>query len=115
MTIQVEESSKCNIFICLGPLYIEMTYFAALGFLIGCPDGPSVDIGVHASRSLNGFLKGKHFNRGQRIHVLLAFAFRMQYFQYFHKQNDPFPEGCLSELTNLQYIKNPSAKQMDIL
>ena len=75
--IQATESPAFDaVFINLGAFHIEMAYFNAIGKYINESGGPYILIesGVLASGSLHGFIKGKHYNRCKRIHMLLAAA-----------------------------------------
>ena len=75
--IQATESPKYdNIFINLGAFHIELAFFNAIGKYIKESGGPFIltESGVLASGSLNQFLKGKHYNRCKRIHMLFAAA-----------------------------------------
>ena len=66
MQIQSAESPVCdNVFICFGPFHILLAYFGGLGYILDGSGGPELltETGVLAAGSLNGFLKGKHYNR----------------------------------------------------
>ena len=69
MQIQAAELPEFhNVFICFGPFYIEMAFFANLGYLIdgyGRPH-PLTGTDVLALGLLNGFLPGKYFNLSSR-------------------------------------------------
>ena len=80
LQIQSTEAPKYdNLFICFGPFHIMMSYFGSVGYLIDSSGGPEilVDADVLASGSLTGFLKGKHFNRCKRLHLLFATALQV--------------------------------------
>ncbi len=64
--MQTEEAPLYdNVFICFGPFHTMLAYFGSLGWFIDGSGGPYILIesGVLAPGSLNGFLKGKHYNR----------------------------------------------------
>ena len=66
MQIQVTESPTYdNIFITFGTFHTSMDYFTVLGSLIDGSGGPAVltESDILAPGSLDGFLKGKHYNR----------------------------------------------------
>ena len=66
MQIQSAESPVYdNVFICFGPFHILLAYFGGLGYILDGSGGPELltETGVLAAGSLNGFLKGKHYNR----------------------------------------------------
>lgn len=66
MQIQAAESPTFdNIFICFGPFHIELAYFGAMGHFLDGSGGAQIltETGVLGSGSLNGFLRGKHYNR----------------------------------------------------
>ena len=66
MQIQVTESPKYdNVFITFGAFHTSMAYFVVLGSLIDGSGGPTIltESDVLSTGSLDGFLKGKHYNR----------------------------------------------------
>ena len=56
--------------------HIELAYFNAIGKYINESGGPFIltESGVLAPGSLNGFIKGKQYNRCKRLHTLLVAA-----------------------------------------
>ncbi len=48
-----------------GAFHILLAYFATLGYLIDCSGGSEIltEADVLAPGSVNGFLKGNHYNR----------------------------------------------------
>ena len=62
-----------------------MAFFKALGKLLSESGGPEMltESDALAPGSLNGFLKGKHFNRCKRLHPILALAFEILHFLAF--------------------------------
>ena len=66
LQIQAEESPRFdNTFIFVGAFHTEAAYFNALGTFLAESGGPSILIAcdILASRSLKGFITGKHYNR----------------------------------------------------
>lgn len=66
MQIQATEALLYdNIFICFGAFQILMAYFWGVGHIIDGSGGPKIltETEVLATGSINGFLKGKHYNR----------------------------------------------------
>lgn len=113
MQIQSQESPKFdNVFICFGPFHIMLAYFGALGKVIDHSGGPYIltESKVLADGSLNGFIKGKHFNRCQRMHSLLSLAFRILHFQSFVAEYGDISVGLQEKLLNLTI--NPSPAEM---
>ena len=78
LKIQAEESPLYdNVLICFGAFQIQMTYFAAIGYLLAESGGPQIlaDIGVVAAGSVNGFISGRHYTcRCKRLHIILSVA-----------------------------------------
>ena len=73
--IQATEAPDFDIiFINLGAFHIEMAYFNAIGKYIAESGGPYIltESGILASGSMNAFIKGKHYNRCKRIHMLFC-------------------------------------------
>ena len=62
---QQEDPEYSNVFICFGPFHIEMVYFGVLGYFLDGSGGPEIltETEVLMPGSMNGFLKGKHYNR----------------------------------------------------
>ena len=86
MQMQATEKPKYdNVFIMLGVFHVEMAFFKALGKLIEDSGGPTmlIETDVIATRSLNGFLSCKHFNRCKRLHPILGLALEILHFQVF--------------------------------
>ncbi len=64
--MQIEEAPLYdNLFVCFGPFHTMLAYFGSLGWILDGSGGPYIliEAGVLAPGSLNGFLKGKHYNR----------------------------------------------------
>ncbi len=110
--MQAEESPLYdNVFVCFGVFHITLAYFAGIGFVKAESGGTEilVETGVLASRSLNGFLAGKHYNRCKRLHPLLANDMRTLHLKSFLAENGPLPIAFLSKLKELQENPNPEA------
>ena len=62
---QQQDPQYSNVFICFGPFHIEMAYFGVLGYFLDGSGGPEIltETEVLMPGSMNGFLKGKHYNR----------------------------------------------------
>ena len=84
LQIQAEESPEFdNIFVTLGSFRIELAFFNACGKIItesGALHFLNENL-VLAAGSTNGFIKGKNYNRCNRIHELLSKAFENLHFQ----------------------------------
>ena len=125
--IQNQESPRFdNIFICFGSFHIELAYFGALGYYL---QGSGIEhilseSGVLASGSVVGFLRGKHFNRCKRIHILLSLALEICLFQKFmenysnsallkelHDQIEKLNKNLSQESLEI-FIETSSIKQM---
>ena len=89
--IQATESPAFDaVFFNLGAFHIELAYFNAIGKYIaesGCPYILTVS-GVLASSLMNGFLRGKHYNRCKRIHLIFAAALLSLKLREFIKRNE---------------------------
>ena len=61
---QTESPLYDNVFICFGAFHIVMAYFGGLGYILDGSGGQEIltETEVLAASSLNGFLKGKHYN-----------------------------------------------------
>ena len=108
LQIQSQESPYYdNVFVCFGAFHIMNAYFASLGHYIEESGGPHilVDTGVLASGSLPGFISGKHFNRCQRLHIMMATAFDMLHFEAFLCQYGDVPDSFKEKL---QYLNSPT-------
>ena len=84
--IQATESPALDaVFINLGAFHIELAYFNAIGKYIAESGGPFILTGseVLASGSLNGFIKGKHYNRCKRLHMLFVAALKLLHLEEF--------------------------------
>lgn len=77
IAMQVQSTEKPvydNLFIHLGPFHIIVALFRAIGkFTDDCGImNVAVESEIIANGSVDGFLKGKHFNRCNRLHPLMA-------------------------------------------
>lgn len=93
IAIQVQSTEKPvydNLFIHLGPFHIMLALFRAIGkFIDDCgPMNIAVESEIIANGSVDGFLKGKHFNRCKRLHPLMALGLEMLCFQSFIEKED---------------------------
>ena len=89
LKIQAEETpSFNNVFVCFGAFYVQMAYFAGLGFLIADSGDPHIltDTGVLAAGSMTGFNSGRHYNRCKRLPSLLGLTIQMLHFGLFLAQ-----------------------------
>lgn len=112
LMIQNQESPRFdNIFICFGSFHIELAYFGALGYYLQGSGIENIlsESEVLASGSIPGFLRGKHFNRCKRIHILLSLALERC---LFHKFIEHIPETAeLEELEDQVRNLNRSLSQ----
>ena len=84
MQIQREESPEFDeIFVALGSFHIEMAFFSACGKVISESGAPHFlnECEVLKKGSLNGFIKGKHYNRCKRFHEYLSLSMECLNFQ----------------------------------
>ena len=89
-SIQAVQTPKFdNLIILLGNFHIELAFFGAVGTFIADFGAEHLltESGVLAEGSLNGFLKGKFYNRCARIHQLLATALEKELFVKYLEQN----------------------------
>ena len=89
--IQATESPAFDaVFVNLGAFHIELAYFNAIGKYIAESGGPYIltESGVLASGSMNGFTRGKHYNRCKRIHMIFAAALLVLKLKEFMKMNE---------------------------
>ena len=93
-----------KLIILLGNFHLEMAYFGAIGTFIAESgiEHLLTESGILAAGSLNGFMKGKFYNRSTRIHQILAAAMEREMFLRF-KQSLTEEETSLLEdvLSNL--------------
>ena len=111
LQIQSTEAPKYdNLFICFGPFHIMMSYFGSVGYLIDSSGGPEilVDADVLASGSLTGFLKGKHFNRCKRLHLLFATALQVLHFKNFLEEFGPISQELATRMDELKRSPGPA-------
>lgn len=83
LQIQAQEKPVFdNLFISLGSFHVEKAYFCVIGKLIAESGAPHIlnECGALAVGSINGFIKGKHYNRCKRIHELLAVSLEILFF-----------------------------------
>ena len=83
---QVEESPEFdNIFVTLGPFHIDLAFFNACGKIISESGALHIfnESLVFAAGSINGFIKGKNYNKCKKIHELLSLAFEILLFQSY--------------------------------
>ena len=71
--MQIQSSEKLrynNLFVNLGALHIKLAFFEVFGKYIDESGAPYLlmESGVLKKGSLNGFIKGKSYNRGKGIH-----------------------------------------------
>ena len=61
-----------KLFIKVGGMHFRMSWYSSLGYFISDSGLPYVLLNseILGTGSLNGFLKGKHYNRCERIHTL---------------------------------------------
>ena len=73
------------IFVALGSFHIEMAFFSACGKVISESGSPHFlnEFEVLKKGSLNGFIKGKHYNRCKRFHEYLSLSMECLHFQSF--------------------------------
>ena len=86
MQIQAEESPKFDdIFVALGSFHIELAFFSAMGKIVSESGAPHLltECGIFQKGSLNGFLKGKHYNRCKRFHEYLSLSLEYLHFESF--------------------------------
>ena len=89
--IQATESPAFDaVFVNLGAFHIELAYFNAIGKYIAESGGSYIltESGLLASGSMNGFLRGKHYNRCKRIHVIFAAALLVLKLREFITRNE---------------------------
>ncbi|GFU85932.1 uncharacterized protein TNCV_3845761 [Trichonephila clavipes] len=74
-----------NLFIHLGSFHLMMAFFKAIGVFINecCLSHMMIESNIIASGSVNGLVEGKHFNRCQRLHLLMALGLKMLHFDPF--------------------------------
>ena len=104
MQIQYQESPRFNnIFICFGPIHIELAFFGETGHILAESGGPHilVDTGILAEAPLNGLISGKHFNQCKCIHPLLALAFRILHMGKFLRDYRNLPHDLSVTLSGL--------------
>ena len=111
LQIQSTEAPKYdNLSICFGPFHIMMSYFGSVGYLIDSSGGPEilVDADVLASGSITGFLKGKHFNRCKRLHLLFATALQVLHFKNFLEEFGPISQELATRMDELKRSPGPA-------
>ena len=74
-----------NLIILLGVFHIELALFGGLGTYISDSGSECIltEFGILAEGSLNGFLKGRFYNRCTRLHQLLAAVMERAIFQRY--------------------------------
>ncbi|GBP80748.1 hypothetical protein EVAR_89325_1 [Eumeta japonica] len=114
LQIQATETPKFdNLFIHLGPFYIMMAYFKAIGKVISdCGlTNVKVESNLLANGSVNGFLDGKHFNRCKRLHPLVALGLEILHFESFlQEDNMTLTDDMIEEVKRLQNCEISSFK-----
>ena len=103
MQMQITDAPKYDdLFPMPGPFHIELAFFKAIGKIVEKSDGPGMltDSGALAPGSINGFLQGNHFNRCRRLHLILALALKILYFQAFMKTMKQSNDFFYSELVS---------------
>ena len=99
-----------KLFIKVGGMHFRMSWYSSLGYFISDSGLPYVLLNseILGTGSLNGFLKGKHYNRCERIHTLLYTALSELHIERF--KNDSYSNGKLpgevSEIL-LSFSQNP--------
>ena len=86
LQIQHAESPQFdNIFVKFGDFHINCAYFNSVGKYINESGGLYIltESGILASGSKKGFIKGKHYNRCKRIHLLLVAALQTLHIESF--------------------------------
>ena len=112
MQIQAKESPKFNeIFVALGSFHIELAFFSALGKLISESGAPYflTESGIFQKGSLNGFLKGKHYNRCKKFHEYLSLSMECLHFESFLETlvcPENIVEAITLELDGIRKAKN---------
>ena len=89
MKIQATEMAKYdNILINLGAFHVKMAFLKVLGKFIDESGGPYIlnECSVLQKGSTKVFLSGTHYNRGKRIHQLLAVTMEILHFRAFVSQ-----------------------------
>lgn len=91
--MQVQSTEKPvydNLFIHLRPFHIMLALFRAIGkFIDDCGImNIAVESEIIANGSVDGFLKGKHFNRCKRLHPLMALGLEILCFQSFLEEEN---------------------------
>lgn len=104
IAIQVQFTEKPvydNLFIHLGPFHIMLALFRATGkYIDDCGImNIAVESEIIASGSIDGFLKGKYFNRYKRLHPIMALGLEILCFQsYLEKENIKIDENVSNRL-----------------
>ena len=113
MSIQAEESPEFDdVFVALGSFHIELAFFSACGKIINESGAPHFlnELEILKSGSLNGFIKGKSYNRCKRVHEYLSLAMESLHFEALLQKFD-YPEEMVSvirkEIERLK--KDPTA------
>ena len=90
MQIQSKEKPKYdNIFVNMGAFHIEMAFFKVLGKYIAESGAPFIlnESQVLEKGSMKGFMKGKSYNRGKRVHQFLSVAKQVLHLRQYLQQH----------------------------
>ena len=113
MQIQATDTPKYdNLFVNLGAFHVEMTFFKVMGKFIAESGGPYIlnECDVLQKGSINGFIQGKSYNRGKRIHQLLAVAMEILHFRSFLLHH---PDEDIESLLTHEMAKLNKSEQFD--
>ncbi len=114
--LQLQDSFKPKFyraFVMFGAFHIMYRCLEVLGYYLDGSGADSilVESGALAKGSVNGCLLGRLYNRGKRLHVLLATALRMKHQELFLSQqgNQEMHVGVITAIGDL--LKNPSESE----
>ena len=99
MSIQAKESPEFdNVFVALGSFHIELAFFSACGKIVNESGAPHflAELEILKPGSLNGFIKGKSYNRCKRIHEYLSLAMESLHLESFLERSE-----CPKDMTNV--------------
>ena len=91
--------------ILLGEFHLELAFFGAVGTYISDSglEYLLIESGVLAEGSVNGFVKGKVFNRCTRLHQLVAAVFEAKLFEKFLEASPKDYELILNQIRTTDY------------
>ena len=105
-----------NVFINLGRFHIEMSFFKVLGKYIEESGGSYIlqESGILCKGSMNGFISGKSYNRGKRVHQILSVCMQILHFKEFlAQQSDEFLYLTLQhEIAKFNAVSNASIREI---